>query len=197
MAERLVEAIHRQTMRLGNIVGDLLDISRIEAGQYRLDPEPQRVLPVLDSAVETLERPAATRETTVVVRAAASLAVMADPKALEQIVTNLLDNAIKYSGPGGTVTLRARPLGDRIRLEIEDDGPGIPRKHHARLFERFYRVDKGRSRGMGGTGLGLSIVKHLAEAMHGRVGYAPVTPHGSVFWLDLPAAPAIEKTDPA
>ena len=186
MAGRLVEAVHRQTVRLGNLVADLLDISRIEAGQYHLDLETLRVRPLLTTIIETMERPAGARQTTLVLRAVPSLSVTADPKALEQILTNLLDNAIKYSGHGGTVTLRAHTLGDRVRFEVEDDGPGIPLKHHSRLFERFYRVDKGRSRGMGGTGLGLSIVKHLVETMGGRVGYMPAEPQGSIFWLDLP-----------
>lgn len=194
IAEKLMEAIHRQTVRLGNLVADLLDISRIEAGQYHLDLEEITIRSLFASVTEAMDRPAAGRETNLVFRAVPSLAVVADPKALEQILTNLLDNAIKYSGQGGTVTLRASSLGDRVRVEVEDDGPGIPRKHHARLFERFYRVDKGRSRGMGGTGLGLSIVKHLAEAMNGRVGYLPASPHGSIFWLELPRVSQLEKT---
>jgi len=193
-AERMVEAIHRQTLRLGNLVSDLLDISRIEAGKYHLDIETADVWGLLASLIESMEGPAAARGTTLLLQAPSPFTVLADPKALEQILTNLLDNAIKYSGPGRTVALRVRGTEDRVRFEVQDDGPGIPRRHHARLFERFYRVDKGRSRGMGGTGLGLSIVKHLAEAMNGRVGYLPATPQGSIFWLELPRADEPGKT---
>ena len=186
MAEKLVEAIHRQTERLSNLVADLLDISRIEAGQYHLDLEVVPVRELCTRTLESMERPADARSSELHLELSGDLAVVADPKAVEQIVTNLLDNAIKYSGSGGSVTLRASTFGNRVRFEVEDDGPGIERKHHARLFERFYRVDKGRSRGMGGTGLGLSIVKHLVESMDGRVGYRPADPRGSVFWFELP-----------
>lgn len=186
MAEKLVEAIHRQTERLSNLVADLLDISRIEAGQYHLDLEVVPVRALCARTLESMERPADARSSELHLEISGDLAVVADPKAVEQIVTNLLDNAIKYSGSGGSVTLRASTFGNRVRFEVEDDGPGIERKHHARLFERFYRVDKGRSRGMGGTGLGLSIVKHLVESMDGRVGYRPANPRGSVFWFELP-----------
>ena len=186
IAEKLVEAIHRQTERLSNLVADLLDISRIEAGQYHLDLEVVPVRELCSRTLESMERPAEARSSELHLELSGDLAVVADPKAVEQIVTNLLDNAIKYSGSGGNVTLRASTFGNRVRFEVEDDGPGIERKHHARLFERFYRVDKGRSRGMGGTGLGLSIVKHLVESMDGRVGYRPANPRGSVFWFELP-----------
>jgi two-component system phosphate regulon sensor histidine kinase PhoR len=115
--------------------------------------------------------------------------VQADVKALEQILTNLLDNAIKYTQSGGHVWLRARQLPGVVRIEVSDDGPGIEPRHHERIFERFYRVDPGRTRAAGGTGLGLAIVKHLAEIMHGRVGVASATPRGCVFWVELPASP--------
>jgi len=190
IAEKLVEAIHRQSDRLSNLVADLLDISRIEAGQYHLDVEPVSVREVCQASIEAMERPASGRRMTLHLEANPALWVVADPKATEQIVTNLLDNAIKYGTPGGNVFLRARAQGARVHFEVQDDGPGIDRKHHARLFERFYRVDKGRSRGMGGTGLGLSIVKHLVETMRGRVGYRPAIPRGSVFWFALPIADA-------
>jgi two-component system phosphate regulon sensor histidine kinase PhoR len=113
--------------------------------------------------------------------------VRADATALGQILLNFLDNAIKYAPEGGHVTLRARSVEPAaLRIEVEDDGPGIEPKHRERVFERFYRVDPGRSRELGGTGLGLSIVKHLAENMGGRVGMKPAPTRGSIFWLELP-----------
>jgi len=104
---------------------------------------------------------------------------------LEDVLFNLLDNAVKYCTDGGNVRIRALVQNGRVRIEVEDDGPGIPRMHRERIFERFYRVDTGRSREMGGTGLGLSIVKHLMTAMDGDVRYEPAEPHGSRFILIL------------
>ena len=110
----------------------------------------------------------------------------ADRKGLEQVFTNLLDNAIKYGGPGTRVRLRAQRAGNALRVEIADSGPGVEPRHLPRLFERFYRVDSGRSRDMGGTGLGLSIVKHLVEAMSGTIGVDSVPGRGATFWFTLP-----------
>ena len=111
----------------------------------------------------------------------------ADRRALEQVFTNLLDNAVKYCGAGATVRVRAQQTERGLRVEIADTGPGIEPRHLPRLFERFYRVDSGRSRDMGGTGLGLSIVKHLIETMGGAIGVESTPGRGSTFWFTLPA----------
>jgi two-component system phosphate regulon sensor histidine kinase PhoR len=111
-----------------------------------------------------------------------------DRRAFEQIVTNLVDNAIKYCPPGTRITTRTRRDGDNVRISIEDTGPGIDQRHLPRLFERFYRVDPGRSREQGGTGLGLSIVKHLVEAMGGDVGVDSPFGQGTTFWFTVPHA---------
>jgi two-component system phosphate regulon sensor histidine kinase PhoR len=116
--------------------------------------------------------------------------VIADSGGLDQMVLNLLDNAVKYTQDGGSVELRARDEGATVRIEVEDDGPGIDPRYRDRVFERFYRVDRGRSREAGGTGLGLAIVKHLADAMDGEVGLEPGAERGSVFWVRLPVASA-------
>jgi two-component system phosphate regulon sensor histidine kinase PhoR len=112
----------------------------------------------------------------------------ADRKALEQVFTNLFDNALKYCGPGTQVRVRARLAGSVVRVEVADNGPGIEPRHLPRLFERFYRVDSGRSREMGGTGLGLSIVKHLVEAMSGTIGVDSTPGRGATFWFTLPTS---------
>jgi len=113
------------------------------------------------------------------------LKVRADRRAIEQVVMNLLENAIKYAGEGAHVTLRAAMRGDLVELAVADDGVGIPSAHLGRLFERFYRVDAGRSRDIGGTGLGLSIVKHMVEAMGGSVHVESTPGVGTKFGIVL------------
>jgi two-component system phosphate regulon sensor histidine kinase PhoR len=115
------------------------------------------------------------------------LRVRADASALDQVLVNLLENAMKYTPEGGHLEVRALEVDDdQALIEVIDDGPGIDEVHRPRLFERFYRVDAGRSREVGGTGLGLAIVKHLVEAMSGGLGMTPNQPRGSVFWVRLP-----------
>jgi two-component system phosphate regulon sensor histidine kinase PhoR len=114
--------------------------------------------------------------------------VLADRRALEHIVTNLVDNAVKYCAPGSKVTLRGEEAGVELRVVISDNGPGIEARHLPRLFERFYRVDPGRSREVGGTGLGLSIVKHLAEAMGGAVSVESAPGAGTTFSIVMQKA---------
>ena len=114
------------------------------------------------------------------------LRALADRRALEQVLGNLLDNAIKYCPSGATIRLSAEPQGDHVRLSVSDSGPGIPAQHLPRIFERFYRVDAGRSRELGGTGLGLAIVKHLVEAMGGTVSVESQPGRGSTFSFTLP-----------
>ena len=116
---------------------------------------------------------------------AKDLEIEVDRRALEQILTNLVDNAVKYCPEGSTVTLHARKNGDGTRIAVQDDGPGIEEAHLPRLFERFYRVEAGRSRDMGGTGLGLSIGKHRAEAMGGSVDVRSKVGKGTEFEVTL------------
>jgi two-component system phosphate regulon sensor histidine kinase PhoR len=188
IAGKLIDGLHRNAERLARILADLLDLSRLDAGQYRLELSAVPVAPIIEQALTAVEPQAAQRKVAVAVAAPAALAVRADPKALDHILVNLLDNAVKYGRPEGHVWIEVQPTGDDLRIEIRDDGPGISDKHRARVFERFYRADPSRSREAGGTGLGLSIVKHLVESMGGDVGVEPNTPQGSIFWLRLPQA---------
>ena len=119
---------------------------------------------------------------------AGELRVWGDAESMTQIADNLVDNAIKYTGDGGVVTLALRREAERGVLEVRDTGIGIPPEDLERIFERFYRVDKARSRALGGTGLGLSIVKHLAQAMNGRVSVTSESGRGSVFRVELQLA---------
>jgi len=115
--------------------------------------------------------------------------VRADARALEQILVNLVDNAIKYTEPGGSVTVRVEEEDDRVVVHVEDTGIGVPARDRERIFERFYRVDKARSRELGGTGLGLSIVKHLVQAQGGEISLVASAPgEGSTFRFTLPRA---------
>ena len=189
MGPRLMDGLHRNAERLARILADLLDLSRLDAGQYRLDIGHVPLRAAIDQSMTAVETQAQTRGVRVDV-AVGELAVKADPKALDQILVNLIDNAVKYTRAEGQVWIEAKVEDGTVRLEVRDDGPGIADKHRERVFERFYRADPSRSREAGGTGLGLSIVKHLVESMHGEVGVEPNQPQGSIFWLRLPLSNA-------
>ncbi|MEM1350253.1 MAG: ATP-binding protein, partial [Myxococcota bacterium] len=192
-----IEAMNRNAERLSELISDLLDISRLESGKYRLELEPVSIFGVALHVIDHLSERAHKKEQTIDVDVDIELLVFADSKALDQILYNVVDNAIKYCPVGGEIIVRASPVDDEnptarsrraVRIEVCDDGPGLPAKHRPRIFERFYRVDDGRSRDVGGTGLGLAIVKHLSAAMGGRVGVKPNEPRGSIFWVQLPEA---------
>jgi two-component system phosphate regulon sensor histidine kinase PhoR len=190
IATRLIDGLHRNAERLARLLADLLDLSRLDAGQYRLDVGPVPVRVVTEQSLTAVEPQALQRGVTVAVDVPDQIAVKADAKALDQILVNLIDNGVKYTRAQGHVWVQAREIGEAVRIEVRDDGPGIADKHRERVFERFYRADPSRSREAGGTGLGLSIVKHLVESMGGEVGVEANAPRGSVFWLRLPRAPS-------
>jgi len=185
-APQMVEIIHRQSERLGELVEDLLELSRLDAGERPLSPAPVSLGEVARQASEAMEPRAAGKRLSLQLRIPTDLTARADPKALEQVLLNLLDNAIKYTPEGGTVELIGERVGDRAQLSVRDTGLGIEAKHLPRLFERFYRVDRGRSREQGGTGLGLSIVRHLVHGMEGEVRVASQLGVGSTFTVVLP-----------
>jgi two-component system phosphate regulon sensor histidine kinase PhoR len=185
---KLIDGLHRNAERLARILADLLDLSRLDAGQYRLEVASVTVKGVTEQSLTAVETQAQRRNVTVAVDVPDALTVKADPKALDQILVNLIDNGVKYTHADGHVWVQARESGDTVRIEVRDDGPGIADKHRERVFERFYRAEPSRSREAGGTGLGLSIVKHLVESMGGEVGVEPNAPRGSIFWLRLPRA---------
>ncbi len=186
--QHFLEALHRSSVRLSRLFADLLDLARIESGGFAPEVASVRIADVIGATADAVMPRIEERQHEVSLELEEGLAVRADAGALEQILINLLDNAAKYTPKGGNLTLRARRAGDRVRIEVADDGPGIAEEHRARLFERFYRVDPGRSREMGGTGLGLSIVKHLVHVMDGEVGMEPNQPQGAVFFVELHAA---------
>ena len=184
-ARQFTSGILRNAERLSRLVSDLLDLSRIESRQWKFESVPITVKDAVERAMDAVLTTAAQKKLELAVDLDIELQVLADEKALDEVLVNLLDNAVKYAAPQGLVEVSARSLGKDVRVEVRDDGPGIEERHRERLFERFYRVDTGRSREMGGTGLGLAIVKHLVEAMGGAVGFEPSPTGGSVFWLSL------------
>ena len=186
-ALKFVEAVHRNAERLSRLIADLLELSKIEAGKAVFTREPVNLKEAIEHVVDAVEPRSREKDLQLTFDVEDdALAVEGDPKALDQVLINLVDNAVKYTPAGGHVCVRASRRGGRARLLVEDDGPGVENKHKERLFERFYRVDPGRSRDVGGTGLGLAIVKHLVEAMDGTVGVEDNVPHGTRFSVDLP-----------
>ena len=180
-----IEAMQRNADRLNALVSDLLDLARIDEGGDELALEPQKLRTVGRKLAEEYEG--------LEVDLPKGRTVVADTSALEQVLVNLVENARKYTE--GRVWLRSTQNGAFVRIEVADEGAGIEPHHRERIFERFYRVDAGRSRRLGGTGLGLAIVRNLVLAMHGRVGVEANEPTGSVFWLELPAVAPIDTED--
>jgi two-component system phosphate regulon sensor histidine kinase PhoR len=188
-AADFVAIIERHAARLHDLVEDLLELARIESRQLRLKLEPVALAPVASHMVALFRDKAESRRIRLQVDIANDLPLIrADRRALEPVLTNLLDNAVKYATEGATVTVRAMSEEGSVRISVQDTGPGIDARHLPRLFERFYRVDPGRSREVGGTGLGLSIVKNLVEAMDGRLGVESSPGHGTTFDFGLPIA---------
>jgi two-component system phosphate regulon sensor histidine kinase PhoR len=186
VALKFLQTIDRNAERLKLLIEDLLIISELESGRIRLQLQAVALPPLVAKLCEDF-KPRSGARGVEVVNAVPELRVQADPNRLQQVLSNLVDNAIKYGRAEGTVTIQARDAGDgKIELCVADDGPGIPAEARDRVFERFYRVDKARSREQGGTGLGLSIVKHIVQSHGGRVWVESDMGKGSRFYFSLP-----------
>ncbi len=184
---RFLEQISRQSDRLHALILDLLSLARIESGTELFDFEAIALAPLVRASVERHRpRAEAHKQELLVVEGSESLKAWADEEAVDQILENLLDNALKYTPQGGRIEVRWFRHEDQACIEVSDSGIGIPAADLPRIFERFYRVDKARSREMGGTGLGLSIVKHLTQAMHGTVSASSEVGKGTTFRISLP-----------
>jgi two-component system phosphate regulon sensor histidine kinase PhoR len=184
---RFLAKVRDQCARLTAMVRDLLDLSRIESGDIRPEFAPVDLRRTIRQAVSGVQEEAERRDVALTLELPAQpVKIMGDERALGRMLGNLLENAIKYTGKGGHVVVAATVTGGEVVVEVQDDGVGIEERHHSRIFERFYRVDLGRSREVGGTGLGLSIVKHVALAHDGRVGLRSSPGEGSTFQVVLP-----------
>jgi two-component system phosphate regulon sensor histidine kinase PhoR len=189
--ERFLGIVVKHVDRLNTIIEDLLMLSRIEEEGERgeIKREKTRLRDLFQNAVQICRPKAEEKRIQIDIEGGEGVTAMVDPVLLEQAVVNLLDNAVKYSDPDKRVRLRAKPVETEIQIQVQDHGIGIDNKHLPRLFERFYRVDKARSRSLGGTGLGLAIVKHIAQAHGGHVTVESRLGEGSRFTIHLPREP--------
>jgi two-component system phosphate regulon sensor histidine kinase PhoR len=187
--ERFLGIIQKHVGRLNAIIEDLLSLSRIEQeeGNQEIVLSKGRVRDVLSMAIQVSQVKATQKNIRMTLSCREDLMAKINPPLLEQAVVNLLDNAIKYSDPESSVRIEAKQVDGEVLVTVRDQGCGIEKKHIPRLFERFYRVDKARSRKLGGTGLGLAIVKHVTQAHGGRVTVESTPGKGSAFCLHLPA----------
>ena len=186
-ARRFTGIIENHADRLTHLLGDLLDLSRLESDQLEVELIPCELKPLVDTAVGSVSQAAAQKQIAIHCDVPPSVQVICDPKLIEQALINLLDNAVKYTPAGGKVRVGTRPVEDtdRLAIYVEDTGVGIPSEDLGRIFERFYRVDKGRSRDLGGTGLGLSIVRHIAEVHGEQVSVQSKLGAGTTFSFEL------------
>lgn len=184
-SQRFLAIIRRNATRMHSLIDDILELSAIEAGNIQVKTEELQLHALVDDVITSLASGALAHRVVLENRVKSDVKVFADPRRLEQMLTNLIDNAVKFNRDGGHVIVR-HENGFKDKIFVEDTGEGIPAQHLQRLFERFYRVDRARSRELGGTGLGLAIVKHLARAHGGEVAVESRLGEGSCFAIELP-----------
>ncbi|PYV42025.1 MAG: PAS domain-containing sensor histidine kinase, partial [Acidobacteria bacterium] len=185
---RFLEIIRNHAARLGRVTDDLLKLSQAEAGKLELEFRAVTVEEVIETCVETTRLKIADKDMALMVDCPPGLpCVLGDARRLQEVLQNLLDNAVQYTPAGGRITVQATAGDRQIAIAVADTGIGIPKAEQGRIFERFYRVDAARSREAGGTGLGLSIAKHLVEAHGGRIEIESEVGRGSTFKVVLPA----------
>lgn len=209
-SQRFLSIIRKNAARMQDLIDDILELSAIEAGNVQVRAEQVELYPIVNDVISSLAAKRAAQDIAVINAVARDVMVYADARRLEQMLTNLVENAIKFNRASGQVKIkyesrdRSSEPGtkdektsvrtnehtgeteNRDKIIVEDTGEGIPAQHLERLFERFYRVDRARSREMGGTGLGLAIVKHLARAHGGEVTVTSELGKGSTFTIELP-----------
>lgn len=181
-----VQTVQVHAGHLRRLIDDLLDLSAIESGQRLPVRQRTDLSKVIQEVVKTLQPAAAARSVTIHTIVPSDCMLESDPQQLRQVFVNLIDNAVKFNREGGTIEVSATCRGDSLSVDVKDTGLGILEQDLPRVFERFYRVDKARSRDLGGTGLGLAIVKHTVEALGGSVSLTSIQGQGSTFSVTLP-----------
>ena len=190
MAHKFLRIIMMETERLTRLINDILSISKLESGRDEVSVERLRLDKMAYDVADMLSIHAQEKEVTINCHLNPTpVNIMGNPDRVEQMLINLIENAIKYNKPGGSVTVQVFSHGGVANVAISDTGIGIAAENLPRLFERFYRVDKGRSRQMGGTGLGLAIVKHIVRSMNGEIEVHSALDEGTEFLITLPIAP--------
>jgi two-component system phosphate regulon sensor histidine kinase PhoR len=190
---RMLSVIRRNAARMHNLIDDILELSAIEAGTVRVEAQAVRLRSLVGEVMTGLASRAASRDVTLYNEVAEDAIVHAEARRLEQMLTNLMDNAIKFNREGGSVRVTHEAGARADRIGVSDTGEGIAYEHLPRIFERFYRVDRARSRAAGGTGLGLAIVKHLARAHGGEATVESELGTGTIFTIELPRAVTSDK----
>jgi two-component system phosphate regulon sensor histidine kinase PhoR len=186
MQHRFIRKIHGQSIRLSDLVSDLLALSRLESNDEAFDTQVD-LQQVVQRVCANLQAVAQSQKVDLQFNSKdGPMVLLGDDKALGQMATNLIDNAIKYTSQSGTVKVGIEILQGRAVLSVKDDGLGIDEADQERIFERFYRVDKARSKSLGGTGLGLAIVKHIVQSHRGRLQLDSKITKGSTFTVTLP-----------
>ncbi|HWX54094.1 MAG TPA: ATP-binding protein [Verrucomicrobiae bacterium] len=186
--QEFMQVIRRNAERMGRLTEDLLVLARVESGEEKLDLRPHQVHQLIAEAASAMQKSAEAEGVELSVGEAPEASVVADSYAVHQVFANLISNALRYAQSGKKIVIGATEKPPRIEFFVSDSGPGIPSEHLPRIFERFYRVDKARSRETGGTGLGLAIVKHIVLNHGGTVRVESVVGHGSTFFFTLPKA---------
>ena len=187
-SREFLEIIRKNAARMSRLTEDLLTLARVESGEQQFDLQPVAPNELLAEAVQNFRELAGAHNVVLELENNASARVNADREAIHQVFANLIDNALKYGSSGGRIAVGARPGNNAVEFYVCDSGPGIPSEHLPRLFERFYRVDKARSRESGGTGLGLAIAKHIVLAHGGTIRAESELNHGAVFLFTLPTS---------
>ncbi|HSM85708.1 MAG TPA: ATP-binding protein [Candidatus Limnocylindrales bacterium] len=187
-AREFLQVIRRNAERMGRLTEDLLVLARVESGEEKLDLRPHSARQLVAEAAASMQESARAAGVELAIADVPDTHVMADAYAIHQVFGNLISNAMRYAPTGKKVVIGAEQQAQKTRFFVRDFGPGIPSEHLPRIFERFYRVDKARSRESGGTGLGLAIVKHIVLNHGGTVSVDSIMGHGSTFYFSLPAA---------
>lgn len=186
-AQYFLDIIEKQSNRLNNLIEELLQLSKIESQEIAMNLQSINLRDLIDKTILEFKEKIDQKEQQVKINISPQLPlVKADPEQIEVVFRNLLDNAIKYTPNRGKISISALEKAENIYIEVADNGIGISAEHLPRIFERFYRADKDRSRKLGGTGLGLAIVKHIVQANQGTIGVESKPGKGSKFFFTLP-----------